>query len=128
MDAPDQPTDQSKKMTLPSNYTDEEIFALLELQLGKPPATQPPRSPFQQPVDNGEGEYYNAITEWLFRMLGPGDTLIRMRGLRERFYRQHNIIAFDVTTLPEKEHWMKQRADGSSEFNSPGFDNSKRLK
>jgi hypothetical protein len=115
-----------KTSTLPSNYTDAEIFALLELQLGKPPVTT---RQSRQRGDDAEGRYYNDLTEWLFRLIDRNaeGALLRVRQLRSEFYHRYEIIAFDATTLPERDI-LKYRQDGSVEFDSPGFDNQKRLK
>lgn len=109
-----------------TNYTDEEILALIELQLGKPPVTKPTRLG-RPPRDSGEGKYYNEVTEWLFRMLGHDEEgiLIRMRRLREQHYRKHDIVAVDLAATNDMDLFMTRRADGSVEFNSTNFDNTK---
>lgn len=71
-----------------TNYTDEEIYVLAELQLGKPPATRDPRLVKSQSSPANEGQYYNDLTDYLFRVVNHD--LLRMRALRVGFYDRHN--------------------------------------
>lgn len=80
------------------DYTDEELFTLIELQYGKPGGTQV-RSPGKKaapPITMGVPEattYYSNITDLLLR--ATNYDAVRTQLVRTAFYRKHGITTFE---------------------------------
>jgi hypothetical protein len=82
-------------------YSDDEVFAMIEMTLGAPPDPISPRyrgdPAFVQLVNAGD-QYYNDVTSFLTTLFP--DDFMRMYELRTALYRRHKQFTFDFAKSP----------------------------